>query len=303
MEEYLKLCEKVFEVDQVVQGVIPEGDDQCRFDYKKLEEALKIIIRKRLQNEHASLAEEDMTAEAVRTFLVATNSLHADGPPAIFRSYSCRGRSASECAIWEAGRATSAVPTFFKPITIKTPQPGITYADGGLTYNNPTELALQEAQRIWPSAQKFCVVSVGTGRLRAVRIAELQGSNGNDITGIPDWIPLLGSVHRLSSGVISLRRMAEACVTLATNSEPAHQRVFKQANSSAPATRFPYHRFNVGRDMQDIGFQEWQKIEEIASHTLSFMEESEGEIMRDNCVTDLMKLQPFRTSGAQGGFQ
>jgi hypothetical protein len=35
-----------------------------------------------------------------------------------FSSYTCHGHSASECASWEVARATSAAPTFFKPITL-----------------------------------------------------------------------------------------------------------------------------------------------------------------------------------------
>jgi hypothetical protein len=46
----------------------------------------------------------------------------------------------------------------------------------------------------------------------------------------------------------------------------------------------------MGRDMQDIAMQEWRKIEEITSHTLSWMEEGEGEIKRDNCGRDLMRF-------------
>jgi predicted acylesterase/phospholipase RssA len=38
-----------------------------------------------------------------------------------------------DCLVWEAGRATSAAPTYFTPITVG----GYELVDGGLLANNP----------------------------------------------------------------------------------------------------------------------------------------------------------------------
>lgn len=61
--------------------------------------------------------------------------------PAIFRSYA-RPNELSEfpqIKVWEAGRATSAAPSYFKPLRIQDPQTGVetTFMDGGLQANNP----------------------------------------------------------------------------------------------------------------------------------------------------------------------
>src|SRR5579859_5702945 len=157
----MDLSKKVFDVDQVLKGVIPIGDDQCRFDYKQLEHAIKDVVRKKLHDENATMADTHEGPENVPTFVVATKGLNADGPPTLFRSYQCRGHSPSKCAIWEAACATSAAPTFFKPIKIEIPPPGTIFVDGALAHNNPAELALYEAQRIWTSARRFCLVSIG----------------------------------------------------------------------------------------------------------------------------------------------
>jgi hypothetical protein len=109
IDEYLELCKTVFEVDQVFQGIIPVGDDQCRFDYRKLEKAIKNIVNKKLEDENAIMAD---SADSIPTFVVAIKGLHTDGPPTLFRSYQCQGHNVSNCAIWEAGRATSAAPIF-----------------------------------------------------------------------------------------------------------------------------------------------------------------------------------------------
>jgi len=52
--------------------------------------------------------------------------------PVLFRSYESH-EPHSNCKIWEAARATSAAPNFFKRIEIGRAQP---YIDGGLGRNN-----------------------------------------------------------------------------------------------------------------------------------------------------------------------
>src|ERR1700738_4824255 len=163
----MKLSKDVFEVDNVFKGVIPTGDDQCRFDYNILEKAIKEIVNKKLQDESSIM--QTTAPGTCPTFVVAIPVLHADGPPGVFRSYKCTGASPSKCTIWEAGRATSAAPLFFKPIRIDVPSPGRTFADGGLGHNNPAEVALKEASRLWGNGQRCCLVSIGTGRQKTVR--------------------------------------------------------------------------------------------------------------------------------------
>jgi predicted acylesterase/phospholipase RssA len=269
--------------------VIPVGDDQCRFDYKKLEVEIKAIVLRKLGDEKAAMAEKIVGSKTIPTFVVATKGLNAGGPPTLFRSYECEGHNADMCAIWEAARATSAAPTFFKPITIESPLPRATYVDGGLQNNNPTELARAEAQKIWPKAKRFCIVSVGTGRLKAIQITSASGKSGRSKgSNVLKWIPGVTTASRVVAGSTSARNIAKACVDLVTNSEPVHQRLFKESNSSDPERQFPYHRFNVDRDMQDIGLQEWSKMEEMASHTAVYIEEGEGVLKRNKCVHDLM---------------
>src|ERR1700737_2368989 len=184
----MKLSKMVFEVDQIRKGTIPIDDDKCRFDYRKLEQAIKGVVTKKLQDENATMA--DTEADKIPTFVVATKGLHADGPPTIFRSYQCSRHNASKCTIWEAGRATSADPIFFKPIKIEVPPPGATFVDGGLVYNNPAELALSEAQKIWSTVKRFSVISIGTGRLKSIPIVQIH-SVANQ-SGKSTWSNLVG---------------------------------------------------------------------------------------------------------------
>lgn len=178
IEAYLKLLRDVFNVDNVLLGKIPVGDDQCRFDHKVLENSIKGIIKDRLGSEDCEMSRVFTASYHVcPTFVVAKKAVVTDGPPTMFRSYSGEGAGPSKCAIWQAARATSAAPSFFKEIVIANPPPGVVYVDGGLLYNNPSELALEEAKRIWPARRHFCLVSIGTGRQRAVRVIDTSSDD------------------------------------------------------------------------------------------------------------------------------
>ena len=106
------------------------------------------------------------------TFVVAKMAKHTNGPRTVFRSYSSKGIGASQCTIWQAARATSAALSFFKEMHIDNPCPGINYVDGGLGHNNPAEVALEEAAKVWPTAKQFCLISIGTGGRRAEQVVD-----------------------------------------------------------------------------------------------------------------------------------
>jgi predicted acylesterase/phospholipase RssA len=158
--------------------------------------------------------------------------------------------SPNQCALWEAARTTSASPTFFKPIKIEIPQTGASFVDGRLAYNNPTELSLSEAQKIWTSAKRFWVVSVGTGQLKLVRVAHAKESHS------PDQSHSQRILNTTTAIPSALKKIADACVKRTTNSEPVHQRLLKLALVPDLDRRFLYHRFKVERGIQDIGLQE-----------------------------------------------
>jgi len=78
------------------------------------------------------------------SFVCAKNA-HNMNIPMLFRSYKSH-ETHPECKIWEAARATSAAPTFFKRIEIGRAQP---FIDGGVGRNNPSWVVLDEANTLF----------------------------------------------------------------------------------------------------------------------------------------------------------
>ena len=268
------------------------------------------MIKERLNSESCSMSDvANASYHVCHTFVVAKMAKHVDGPPTVFRSYSGKGVGSSQCSIWQAGRATSAAPSFFKEMHIDNPYPGINYVDGGLGHNNPAEVAPEEAGRIWPTAKHFCLISIGTGHRRAVQVVDSSRANGDDnvlaepslfeqvrssIPSIVSFIPGWKTATNFPPGVLALLKMADALSKLVTDSEHVHRRVRRSAQSIDVDKRFPYFRFNVERDVGDIGLEEWRKEDEMAAHTMAYLHEQEVEELKMKCVECLMNPPEFK---------
>jgi hypothetical protein len=101
-----------------------------------------------------------------KTFVITTSLQENSPKPTILRSYdiSRDGRhGAFEGTVWEAGRATSAAPTFFGPINVSIDTSMRECSDGATIANNPSYAGIMEASRLWDPADIDLVVSLGTG--------------------------------------------------------------------------------------------------------------------------------------------
>lgn len=97
-------------------------------------------------------------ADAVVPLMLMTYDV-ANGRP-----FPLSSRDSHGYLFWEAGRATSAAPTYFKPAYLYDRQEGTmqTLIDGGLIANNPALFAYVEAKRLYPNAKKFHILSLST---------------------------------------------------------------------------------------------------------------------------------------------
>ena len=266
----------MFKVDQVVFGAIPFRDNQCRFDHRPLEKAIQQVVQTALNRDGVEEKLVDTRSDRTPTFVVATKRFAPKGTATIFRSYDCNEYSADICRIWEAARATSAAPTFFEPITIVDPKPSSSYVDGGLKHNNPSEIAIAEAERIWPQAKRFVLVSIGTGKQGLGTIPKVVKSKSK--------VPILGTLLKTKRGLDVLAAIGKLGFELSTASEEVHNRIYATANSRTDRyKRFPYFRFDVP-NVDGIELQEWQKIEELGSITTSYTEWSDTSMEIGRCV-------------------
>lgn len=81
-----------------------------------------------------------------------------------FRSDHARLSPNMNFQLKKVGRATSAAPTFFRPALIRDQERNPhSFVDGGIRYNNPSGLALDMAEEIYPGAPGYILLSLGTG--------------------------------------------------------------------------------------------------------------------------------------------
>jgi hypothetical protein len=294
----------VFNEDNVIWEKVPLGPDGCRFDEKELENQFKAVIEGKLGKGTANdtLADHSVTEEEFLengdfcpVFVVATEGMDASGAVKLFRSY---GYYRDECAIWEAARATTAAPTFFKPIRIKHLDGW--FLDGGLKRNNPAEVALEEASKLWPRVRRFCLVSIGTGVQKEVDFIEDMSYDYDDddnddndepktIVSSNDKPSVEAEPKTLTARIMNRIRQI---IELSTHCEEVHRAVLARANAPDPYDRFPYFRFNVEQGMQKVSLEEWRKRDKITAVTRTYLADpAVGKLMLE-CLTLLVNPTP-----------
>lgn len=306
----MAISREVFKVEQVLKNTIPLGDNQDRFSSAVLMKEVKEIIKKHVDSDTFPMSGTN-ERPSCRTFVVAQMARQMSAAPTLFRSYNCEGFRADNVPVWQAALATSAAPTFFQAIEISNPlgNPAVAYIDGGVGHNNPAQLARQEARRIWPSSRSCCLVSIGTGRPKAIRIdyAKLESSDelvrlntrNAVLDSLKTYIPGFAraadnfkKVKNLPAGVMAVIQMAKAVSQLITSSEEVHRNLDTEAYENDANGQFRYFRFNVERDVGDIGFGDITNIHDMNVDTIAYMGDS-ARFMKMACVKQLIAPRAF----------
>src|ERR1700722_4489868 len=161
----------------------------------------------------------------------------APAGPAVFRTYSVSKHQTFNCNIWEAARATSAAPLYFKSIKIGPEGAKAEYIDGGVGYNNPVDQVVEEAELAFGKDRKVAaLISIGTGLGKAI----VYKSPG-----------MLESKFR--------KHLAQRLGDLATNADTIAERASKRYRDAAPL----YWRLNVDRGLDGISLEEWTELGEV----------------------------------------
>ncbi|KAI9890774.1 MAG: hypothetical protein M1814_003705 [Vezdaea aestivalis] len=166
----------------------------------------------------------------------------------LFRSY--RDLSAEQyvdVTIWQAARATSAAPTFFKSLKIGPANAQESFLDGGLGSNNPTEIMMNEAYKAFDGTRDIaCIVSIGTG---------LKGiGNLKDPDLVQKAIPL---------------ELIKAMVKTVTDCEA----VAKQVAGWFREKPGVYFRFNVEQGLEDIRLEDAKELGNLKTKTIRYIQQ------------------------------
>ncbi|QRV73665.1 patatin-like phospholipase protein [Ceratobasidium sp. AG-Ba] len=218
-----------------------------RFKTSNLERTIKQIVHDHTADRDEDTRMSDLRPDGAscRVFVCAMSADNMNARiPVRFRTYNGYQNQMPNCRIWEAARATSAAPTFFKQISIEDFGLKTTFVDGGMGCNNPTAQLLNEARYMFPGRYLSCLISIGTGHSRTIAIPKpglFQNIIPKDV-------------------IKALQRISTDC----------------EATAEDIASRFAdhpsvYFRFNVDQGMQGIGLGDWERLGQVSAHTRAYL--------------------------------
>lgn len=143
-----------------------------------------------------------------------------------------------DVSILTAALATSAAPTYFHP----TVNNGHTYIDGGVGFNNPSEIALKQVTELYgPAAHVHTFISLGTGRrpTNPYRRSRKRSAGGPGA--------------RL--GIMGMLDILRAFAHISTDSQAVHERM-----SERFAQTGAYFRFNPP-GLEDVALDDWTAVD------------------------------------------
>lgn len=169
LTNFLRLCDKAFSAHKT--GPLALLRHGGRYRTTALTEALQDVFSKHLLfgGEHASNAYANKvavtsTTESWEHAVVFANYNRDDEEEELMYRFERPESPNDELRVWEAARATSAAPTYFKPFVNTRTHQG--YLDGALYHNNPVDVANDERKLLWPedaSLHPDVLLSIGTG--------------------------------------------------------------------------------------------------------------------------------------------
>ena len=126
---------------------------------------------------------------ALTPLLVSSYDLQSQ-LPFFFKSHRIASEAHYNWPVASIARATSAAPTYFPPLHLTRGAEDYALVDGGVFVNNPAMAAYAEARRLYPAADRFVVVSVGTGD-RQDRITYAQAKDWGLLGWAKQIVPVM----------------------------------------------------------------------------------------------------------------
>ena len=237
----------------------------------------------------------DHRAGACKTLVTSTYISSARGsPPVLLRSYQTArdpGVVSSKARIWEAGRATCATKSAFKPITIANVQ----FQDEGYGKYNPATFILDEAlaKETWHDVEDVSedgqdpeigvFVSVGTGKRFHTQLDSYHRPGGGRKEKAL-WWENMGILEQYSEARKRLIDKVEDCETV-------HLSLLHSGElEKRGVDRMNYYRFNVEVGVGEFGMNEWNRLAEVSTGTQRYLARPEVECNVASCATKLADI-------------
>ena len=167
--------------------------------------------------------------------------------PRHFRTHTVRTPDSPNCTIWEAARATTAAPRFFKEISIgEEGQTKERFIDARIKCNNPVKEVMEEARLYFGDDRPVGVlVSIGTGQPGTIGLRK------------PNWFQKIVPTQLIDAVV----KIATSCENTADEME-SH---FKDHPEF-------YFRYSVTHGAEGISLEEWKKMGDLKAHTIAYLQ-------------------------------
>lgn len=331
LEEAIRHCVSEstrFEYDQIVpHSPPPKPDDRKRIEHRRSgswrnsmgggrassvghEESRGRRGQRRGGNPDAPLL--DPREGACKTFVTAVykgTPPNASASPALLRTYPSRAESAPSynCTIWQAGRATSATLSAFKPITVGQN----TFLDEGSGRYNPAQQVLEEAHiNEYPDDDISIFISVGTGK-RPDNTPSSPGRSSPHHHGHGDGHGHgHGHSHSHSTGdrpmwwegiiATPFEDFTEARRKLMAKldgCERVHRALIDPEDGGRPGlakmgvAREDYYRFNVEVGVGEFALNEWNRLPEVSTNTRRYISQRETSKLLRECATKMVAIE------------
>ncbi|KAF2179657.1 FabD/lysophospholipase-like protein [Zopfia rhizophila CBS 207.26] len=175
--------------------------------------------------------------------------------PRLFTSFDPLDR---ETRIWQALRATTAAPFYFKEASFGTPR--ISYIDGGVGFNNPCAEVTHAAISNWESRTIGVIVSIGTG-LQTIKAVTNRR-----------WVPF---------GINNVPELAATATSIS--------RVHHDMNRRYHRENTEYFRFDPD-GLSKVSLEEWIKAGQISALAKRYLKRPSVEEKIQKCVARISKL-------------
>ncbi|KAF2157725.1 hypothetical protein K461DRAFT_326006 [Myriangium duriaei CBS 260.36] len=266
IKSYTELAAQVFgqTISRTPFGIT--GKIKSKFDSKVLDSAVRDVIVSKKKPENAMLNDgEDRTC---KTFVCTVD--RSTKFVVRLRDYDLPEEMAIQATIRQAALATSAATTFFEPAQIGYR----TFADGAFGANNPVDEVEEEAANIWCSETRElkplvkCFISIGTGN------PGLKAFEDN-----------------------LFKFLQKTLVDLVTETEKTEKKFIARWAKHYDEGR--YYRFNVEQGLQDVGLEEYKKLDIIEAATEAYMTHTKQKNTTRDCIHNLKLKQEQRQFNIQ----